>query len=64
MGGVLKALRLIRVPRYVHDADHLTPSVVSSVASGTMFVGGQAVAELEMIVDAATGREEALRVPG
>jgi hypothetical protein len=36
-----------------------------SLASGTVFVGGQAVAtELEMVVDAAVGEEEALRMAG
>ena len=36
-----------------------------TLASGAMFIGGHAVtAELEVSVDAAVDREEALRVPG
>ncbi len=56
-------MRLIRSSRCGHDADHLAPGAEGSVACGTMFVGGQAMAtELEMVVDAAMDGAEALGV--
>ncbi len=46
------------------DADHLAPGAEGVVACDMMFVGGQAMAaELEVVVDAGVGGEEALRVP-
>ena len=61
--GVARALRLMGVSSRGRDAGHLAPGAEGMVASGTMFGGGQAVVtKLEMVVDAAVGGEEALRV--
>ncbi len=61
--GVAKALRLIRSSRGGRDANHVAPIVKGSVAGGTIFVGSQSVAaELKVVVDAAMGGQEALRV--
>ena len=58
-------MRLIKSSRCRRDADHLAPGAEGSVAGGAVLVGGQAVtAELEVVVDAAVGRKEALRVAG
>jgi len=51
-------LRLIGSSDCGRDAGHLAPSSEEGVAGGTMLVDGQAVAvELEVVVDAAVGRE-------
>jgi hypothetical protein len=45
------------------NSDEIAPSAKGVVASGTMFFGREAVsAELEVVVDPAMGREEALRM--
>ena len=53
---------MIRSSRGGCNADHLAPGAEGSVASATVLVGGQAAA-LEVVVDAAVGGKEALRVP-
>lgn len=55
--------RLIRVSRGGRDAGNLAPGAAGGVAGGTVLVGGHAVAtELKVVVDAAVGGQEALRV--
>jgi len=57
-------LRLIGSSRGRCNVGNFAPGAEGGVACGTVLVGGQAVAaELEVVVDAAVGREEALRVP-
>jgi len=63
--GDIKGLRLIKSSRRGRDADHLAPDADVGIAGGTILVGGQAIAaELEVVVDAALGVGEALRVTG
>jgi len=58
-------LRLIRASRGGRSAGNLAPGAEGSVACGTVLVGGQAVAtELEVVVDAGMGGQEALGVTG
>ena len=45
----------------ISNRDDLMPDTESGVAGGTVFNGGEAMAaELEMVVDAGVGAEEAL----
>jgi hypothetical protein len=54
--------------RGAHDSRHtgeIAPGAKGVVASGAVLVGGEAVtAKLEVVVDAAMGEEEALRMAG
>lgn len=56
--------RLIKVLREGRAADDFEPGAEGSVTCGTVLVGGQAMAaEPAVVVDAAVGGKEALRVP-
>ena len=49
----------------ISNRGDLAPGAESGVAGGTVFNGGEAMtAELEMVVDAGMGRQEALGVAG
>ena len=49
-------MRLVRFSCRGSDVGHLAPGAEGGIASGTVLVGGQAVAaELKMVVDAALG---------
>jgi len=63
--GDTEGLRLIRSSRCRRDADHLAPGAEGGIVGGSVIGGGQAMAaELEVVVDAAVGGEEALGVAG
>jgi len=64
VGAAPSAYGCIRASSRRRDAGHLAPGVESGVPGGAVLVGGQAVAtELEVVVDAGVGGEEAPGVP-
>lgn len=64
-GGDVENLRLVMASHGGCKPGHRPPCGECGVPNGAVFSGGQPVAaELEVVVDAAAGGEEALRVAG